>query len=263
MEIIVLIKQVPEIGEAKIDPKTGTLNRKGISLTINPIDLNAIELALQIKEEQGGKIRAITMGPESAEKALREALALGCDEAFLLTGQEFAASDTYATAYALAQLVTFLKPWEVIITGEKAIDGDTGQVGPAVASFLNIPILTYAIQCQLVNRSLFLIERTIESGVQRITLPPPFLITVTKGMNAPRFPTLRGKISARQQEIQKFNAQSLGISVDSIGLSGSPTRVVKVENFKIERKGKILKDMDPVLMADQLVQFLVERGACK
>ncbi|HAX97919.1 MAG TPA: electron transfer flavoprotein subunit beta [Candidatus Atribacteria bacterium] len=261
MEIIVLIKQVPEIGEAKIDPKTGTLNRKGIPLTINPIDLNAIELALQIKEELGGKVRVITMGPESAEKVLREALALGCDEAFLLTGQEFAASDTYATAFALAQLVIYLKPWDIIITGEKAIDGDTGQVGPAVAAFLNIPILTYAIRCQLIDRFLFLIDRTIESGVQRITLSPPFLITVTKGMNVPRFPTLRGKIAARQQEIQKFGAHSLSIPVDSIGLSGSPTRVVKVENFKIERKGKILKDMDPMLMADQLVQFLIERGA--
>lgn len=261
MEIIILIKQVPEIGEAKIDPKTGTLNRKGIPLTINPIDLNAIELALQIKEEHGGKVRVISMGPQSAEKALREALALGCDEAFLLTGQEFAASDTYATAYALTRLVTFLKPWDLVITGEKAIDGDTGQVGPAIASFLNIPILTYAIRCQLIHQSHFLIERAIESGVQRIILPPPFLITVTKGMNIPRFPTLRGKIAARQREIKKFDAQSLGISADSIGLSGSPTRVVKIENFKIERKGKILKDMDPTAMADQLVQFLIERGA--
>ena len=261
MEMIVLIKQVPEIGEAKIDPQTGTLNRKGIPLTINPIDLNAIELALQIKENHSGTIRVVTMGPEFAEKALREALALGCDEAFLLTGNEFAASDTYATSYALAQFITFLKPWDIIITGEKAIDGDTGQVGPEVASFLDIPILTYAIHCQMINHSYFLIKRTIETGIQKITLPPPFLITVTKGMNTPRFPTLRGKVAARQREIRKFNAQSLHLLPDYIEFRGSATRVVKIHNCKIDRKGVILKDLDSRLMADKFVEFLNERGA--
>ena len=261
METIVLIKQVPEIGEAKIDPETGTLNRKGIPNTINPIDLNAIELALQIKEKNGGSVRVVTMGPVFAEKALREALALGCDEAFLLTGNEFAASDTYATSYALAQFVTHLKPWDILIAGEKAIDGDTGQVGPGVASFLNIPILTYAIHCQLIDQFHFLIERTIETGIQRITIPPPFLITVTKGMNTPRFPTLKGKISARLNDIKKFDAQSLSLPPDTIGYPGSPTRVVKVENYQIERKGKILKDMDVIAMAEEFVRFLLERGA--
>jgi len=261
MKTIVLIKQVPEIGEAKIDSITGTLNRKGIPFTMNPIDLNAIELALQIKESNGGTVRVVTMGPEFAEKALREALALGCDEAFLLTGNEFAASDTYATSYALSQCIAWLKPWDVIICGEKAIDGDTGQVGPGIASFLNIPIISYALHCQMVNQFHFIIERTIETGVQKIEIAPPFLITVTKGINIPRFPTLKGKLSARKAEIQKMNAQSLNISTDSIGYHGSPTRVIKVENFKIERKGKILKDIEVSLMADEFIQFLSERGA--
>lgn len=260
MKSIVLIKQVPEISEAKIDPVTGTLNRKGIPLTINPIDLNAIELALQIKEKNGGTVRVVTMGPEFAEKALKEALALGCDEAFLLTGNEFATSDTYATAYALSQLITFLKPWDIIICGEKAIDGDTGQVGPGIASFLNIPIITYVLNCQLVDQPHFKIERTIETGVQRIEIIPPFLITVTKGINVPRFPTLKGKLLARKAKIQKMNAQSLDIDVNSIGYYGSPTRVIKVEDFKIERKGKVLKDIDISMMANEFIDFLSERG---
>lgn len=260
MKNIVLIKQVPEIGEAKIDPLTGTLNRKEIPLTINPIDLNAIELALQIKEKVGGTVQVITMGPEYAVKVLREALALGCDEAFHLIGNEFAASDTYATSYALSQAIKSLKPWDIIISGEKAIDGDTGQVGPGIASFLNIPIISYALRCQIIDSTRFVIERTIERGVQRIEITPPFLITVTKGINISRFPTLKGKIQARNMKIQKMNAQTLHLSPDYIGYHGSPTRVIKLENYKIERKGKILKDMETSLMAKAFVEFLNEQG---
>jgi len=143
MHLIVPIKQVPETDQVRMDPETGTVIRKGLSAIINPLDLYALETALQIKESHGGKITALSMGPKLAEKALREALALGCDQAVLLTDRKFAGSDTWATAYTLSRAIRKLSPIDLIICGERATDGDTGQVGPGIASFLDLPLATY------------------------------------------------------------------------------------------------------------------------
>jgi electron transfer flavoprotein beta subunit len=143
MKIIVPIKQVPETSQVKINEETGTVIREGVENIINPLDLYAIELAIELKEEQGGTITVISMGPPKAEIALREAIAMGADEAILLSGKEFAGSDTWTTAYALATLIKKIQPFDLIISGERATDGDTGQVGPGIASFLNLPLSTY------------------------------------------------------------------------------------------------------------------------
>lgn len=143
MRIIVPIKQVPETSNVKMDPVTGVMIRKGLEAIINPLDLYAIEIALRIKEDCGGEVVAISMGPQKAEKALREAIAMGCDDGILLSDRKFGGSDTYATGYTLAQAVKKIGEFDLIICGERATDGDTGQVGPAIAALLGLPLVTY------------------------------------------------------------------------------------------------------------------------
>jgi electron transfer flavoprotein beta subunit len=235
--------------------------RKGLSAIINPLDLYALETALQIKETHGGRITALSMGPKLAEKALREALALGCDQAVLLTDRKFAGSDTWATAYTLSQAIRKLSPFDLIICGERATDGDTGQVGPGIASFLDLPLATY------VDRHLGFIDdgvrvrRMVEAGSETIWTQLPAVITVVKDIAHPRFPTLRQKLIAKKSEVTTWNADDLGLDPVSLGLSGSPTRVVKIENSKLSRAGELIKANSPEEIdhaADRIIAFLVE-----
>ena len=149
MEIIVPIKQVPETSNVKMDPETGTMIRAGVETVVNPLDLYAIETALVLREQYGGSVRAITMGPPPAEKALREAVAMGCDDGVLVSDRKFGGSDTWATSYTLAQAIRSLAPYDLIITGERATDGDTAQVGPGIAAWLDIPLATYVARVRV------------------------------------------------------------------------------------------------------------------
>ena len=143
LKIVVCIKQVPETGNVRMDEKTGTMVREGVESIINPLDLYAIEVALLLKEEHGGIVTVISMGPPGAEKAVREAMAMGCDEGGLISDRAFAGSDTHATSYALSKAIEKLAPYDLILCGERATDGDTSQVGPGIASFLGLPVSTY------------------------------------------------------------------------------------------------------------------------
>ena len=143
MQIVVPIKQVPETDQVHMDPETGTMIRRGLAAVINPLDLYALETALQIKDKQEATITVLSMGPLLAEKALIEAIAMGCDRGILLTDRKFAGSDTWATSYTLSRAIQKLMPVDLIICGERATDGDTGQVGPGIASFLDLPLTTY------------------------------------------------------------------------------------------------------------------------
>jgi electron transfer flavoprotein beta subunit len=261
MHLIVPIKQVPETDQVRMDPETGTVIRKGLSAIINPLDLYALETALQIKETHGGRITALSMGPKLAEKALREALALGCDQAVLLTDRKFAGSDTWATAYTLSQAIRKLSPFDLIICGERATDGDTGQVGPGIASFLDLPLATY------VDRHLGFIDdgvrvrRMVEAGSETIWTQLPAVITVVKDIAHPRFPTLRQKLDAKKAEVMVWGAQDLNLDEGSLGLSGSPTRVVNIEKSKLSRQGEMIEAFSPEQIddaADKIVAFLRE-----
>jgi electron transfer flavoprotein beta subunit len=261
MRIIVPIKQVPETDQVQMDPETGTVIRRGLSAIINPLDLYALETALQIKETHGGTIIALSMGPKLAEKALREALALGCDRAILLTDRKFAGSDTWATAYTLSQAIRKCYPIDLIICGERATDGDTGQVGPGIASFLDLPLATY------VDRTLGFVDgglrvrRMVESGSETIWTQLPSVITVVKDIAHPRFPTLKQKLNTKKSEVITWDANDLELDPVSLGLSGSPTRVVKIENSKLSREGELIKATSPEDIdhaADRIIAFLVE-----
>lgn len=262
MKIIVPIKQVPETSRVKINEETGTIIRDGVENIINPLDLYAIEVALNLREDNGGKVTVISMGPPKAETALREAIAMGADEAILISGKEFAGSDTWATAYVLSALIEKIKPYDLVITGERATDGDTGQVGPAIASFLDIPISTYTRKIDRIDNNHIITERLIEEGYERLKLPLPSLLTVIKEIAYPRLPTLRGKQKARSIDIPVNSSKELQVQEEKIGLAGSPTRVVKIYRPKVTRKGTLLqvKDENTLIQAvDRLILYLKDK----
>ena len=262
VNIIIPIKQVPETSNVKMDKETGTMIRDGVETVINPLDLYAIESGIRLKEERGGKITVCTMGPPSAGKVLKEAIAMGCDEGILISDKRFAGADTYATSYTLSQAIKMIGVYDLVIAGERATDGDTGQVGPGIAAWLDIPLATYVSKIYDVNERSLTVERLVEDGYQVLELPLPALITVVKAIGVPRLPTLRGKKRARATDISVFSTENMNLDHNAIGLKGSPTRVVKIDYPQVARKGKIITvDGDDGLehALNDLLEFLQKR----
>ena len=243
MRIIVLIKQVPDTTEIKVDPKTGTLIREGVESIINPDDRHAIELAVTLKEQCGGNSIAISMGPTQAIDAISEALGMGIDEGVLLTDKNLAGADTWATSFTLGRAIRKLKKYDLIICGRQAIDGDTAQIGPQIAEFLNLPQLTYVRKVEEINEERIIVQRALEDGYERMESPLPALITVIGEVNKPRYPGVAFLIDACKEKapIKIWDAADLGVKVQEIGLSGSLTRVIKTFSPKTKREGEILK----------------------
>jgi electron transfer flavoprotein beta subunit len=263
MRIIVPIKQVPETKSVKMDEKTGTVIREGVESIINPLDLYAIELAVRLKERCGATTVALTMGPPKAEEALREALAMGLDEAIFVTDRAFAGSDTWATAYVLAEAVRQSGPFDLIICGERATDGDTGQVGPEMAAYLDLPTATYVNHCREVGDGECRVGRLIEDGTEWLTLKLPALLTVVKEVSDPRLPTLRGKQRARQAPIPRLGMAELKLNPDWLGLKGSPTRVAKIFRPKVARQCEKIPAQDETQIPEavgRLVEFLKKKN---
>jgi len=263
LKIIVLIKQVPETSNVKMDPKTGTMIRKGIEQIINPLDLYAIEEAIRLKKKHGGEITTISMGPRSAEKALRESIAMGCDKGILLSNRAFAGADTWSTSYVLAKAIERMGKYDVIFCGERATDGDTGQVGPGIASWLDIPFLTYVSEIKKVEKNIIEAERNVESGYQILEIEKPALFTVVKEINFPRLPTLSGKKKAREIDIPVWGTEDIDVEKENLGLNGSPTRVVKISKPKVSRSGKMYKpDSEDALeeTVNNIIEFLETKG---
>ena len=244
MRIIVPIKQVPETSNVKMDPETGTMIREGVEQIINPLDLYAIEEGIILKERFGGEVIVLSMGPPKAEIAIREAIAMGCDNGILLTDKAFAGADTYATSYTISQAVRRLGNFDLILCGERATDGDTGQVGPGIGAWLGIPFVTYVSSIKEVNTDHVVVERMVEEGYEVLKVKLPALLTVVKEINYPRLPTLRGKQRAKKIDIIKWGPGDIDAEKNKIGLNGSPTRVVKIDKPKIARNGKIFTVKD-------------------
>ncbi len=255
MHIIVFIKQVPDTTNVRINPETNTLIREGVECIVNPFDMYAIEEAIRLKEKRGGKVTAITMGPPQAESALREALALGVDEAILISNKAFAGSDTWATSLTLARAVEKIGDYDLIICGKQAIDGDTAQVGPGIAAHLRIPQITFVKKIEELSDRSVRAERMLEEGFQVVESPLPALLTVVKEINEPRLPSLRGKMKANKAAIPIWGPEEMGLVPDQIGLKGSPTYVTRI--FTPERKGsgKIFRG-EPEQVAEQLLEEL-------
>lgn len=241
MNIIVCIKQVPETTEVRINPETNTLMREGVKSVINPFDLYAIEEGVRIKEKSGGKVTVLTMGPPQAETALREALSLGADEAILLSDRAFAGSDTWATSYTLACAIRRIKDYDLIICGKQASDGDTAQVGPGIATHLDIPQVTYVKKIEEIKDKSVRVERMTEEGYEIIESDFPALFTVVKEINSPRMPGLRGLMRAKSAKIIHWTHKDLEANAENLGLGGSPTQVVKIFTPPPRAKGEMLE----------------------
>ena len=255
MKIVVCIKQVPDTTDVKINPETNTLIREGVESIINPFDMYAIEEAARLKERFNGQATVITMGPPQAESALREALSLGIDSAIHLCDRAFAGSDTWATSLILAKAIEKIGGCDLVICGKQASDGDTAQVGPGIATHLDLPQATYVRRIDSVHLDtdpkIMVVERLLEEGYELIELQLPALITVVKEINEPRLPSLRGKMSSRKAEIILWSNKDLGLSENQIGLNGSPTQVVKIFTPPHKEGGKTFQG-EPKEVVEQL-----------
>ncbi len=261
LKIAVLIKQVPATDKVKMDEKTGTMIRSEIESEMNPLDMYAVEEAVRLKEEHpDARVSVISMGPSQAIDAIREAISMGCDDGYLVSDRKFAGADTLATAYTLSAVINELGGFDLIFSGERATDGETGQVGPSVATQLGIPVVTYVSKVEEVKSGIIRVHRSIEGGKEIVEVSLPALISVIKEINEPRIPNLSGKIKARAVRIPILTADDVGVSLDKVGLSGSPTRVVKIFYPKLSRSGKILRVQNVESVVEELVDFMRSRG---
>jgi electron transfer flavoprotein beta subunit len=236
MNIVVCIKQVPDTNEVKIDPKTGTLIREGVPSIINPDDKNALEEALVLKEKAGAKVTVISMGPPQAESALREAIAMGADEAILISDRAFAGADTLATSNALAGALRKLD-YDIIFAGRQAIDGDTAQVGPEIAEHLGIPQITYVEKVEVEGDSLK-VQRAWEDGYEVIKVKTPVLLTAIKELNEPRYMHMANIFEAYKKEVKIWSAADIDVDKSLLGLAGSPTKVKRSSTKEPKGQGE-------------------------
>ncbi len=265
MLVIACIKQVPDTTQVQIDPVTNTLVREGIPFIINPYDTHALEESLRLKDRYGLRSVALSMGPPNAETALRKALALGVDEAVLLSDRVFGGADTLSTSNVLASAIRRLAADEevgLVICGKQTIDGDTAQVGPGIAVRLGYSQLTLVDRIEHLD---FLghrirVRRKLEGRYEIVEARLPALITVVREINRPRYPNVPMRLAAERAQVTVWNNDVLRLDVNSIGLKGSPTWVSRI--FSPERvKGEIIGDgmCDPVGTAELLVEQLLER----
>ncbi len=254
MHYIVCIKQVPNTTEIKIDPKTNTLVREGVESILNPFDTYAIEEAVRLKEANGGKITAISMGPPQCEATLREAVSLGADEIILLSDRRFAGADTWATSLTLAAAIKKIGSYTLVLTGQQAIDGDTAQVGPGIAAHLDIPQVCFVRKIESIDCNKAVVQRLMEDGYDRVEMKLPGVISVVKEINTPRLPSLRGKKNAKSVELTIWNCDDLGLDEKATGLNGSPTQVMNIFTPQHDKK---VEKFDGA--ADEAVELIVRQ----
>jgi electron transfer flavoprotein alpha/beta subunit len=229
LKIVVCIKQVPDTTNVRINPETNTLMREGVDSIINPFDMYALEEGIRLREKHGGTVVALSMGPPQVE-------------AVLLSDRSFAGADTLATAYTLARGIRKVGKVDVILMGRQAIDGDTGQVGPGVAENLGLPHITEIRKIEEVGEDKsIVVERLLEDGYVRLKTRLPVLLTVVKEINEPRLPSLKGKMAAKKAEIPVWSAGELELDPQRIGLTGSPTQVMKIFTPPRPSGGKIFE----------------------
>ncbi|MCX7911445.1 MAG: electron transfer flavoprotein subunit beta/FixA family protein [Dehalococcoidales bacterium] len=257
MNIIVCIKQVPKTAQVKIDSRTNTLIRQGVESIINPFDTYALEEGVRLRERHGGKVTVISMGPPQAETALREAISLGADEAILLTDRAFAGADTWATAYTLSRAIMRLATYDLIICGRQTFDGDTGQVGPELAEMLGIPFVAYVSAIEEIRDRYLRVRRMVEEGYEVIETGLPALITVTKEINQPRLPSLRGIMKSKSAPVPAWGAKELDVDPSRVGLNGSATQVIRIFFPERTHQAEIITG-SPEEQADRLVAKLRE-----
>jgi electron transfer flavoprotein beta subunit len=287
---VVLVKQVPDTHNitGNVMKKDGTLNRAALPAIFNPEDLNALEMALQVRERYGGQVTVLTMGPPQAAEVLRDALHRGADRVILLSDRKFAGADTLATSYTLTRAIQKLDSYDMIFCGRQAIDGDTAQVGPQTAEKLGIPQITYAETVISLEGDEIVVQRALPMGSELVQCSLPCLLTVVASANQPRPPSARKRVeyklaatpleyrsllkkwpefeteealdaylAERNLKLPLWTAADLGVDEERLGLSGSPTQVYKVNFVVLESTGskEVPADQDGIeALLEELVQ---------
>lgn len=262
MRIAVCVKQVPDTNEIRINPETGTLIRDGVPSILNNDDANALEQALQLKDaDPKTEVVAITMGPPQAKEMLQECLAMGADEAILLSDRALGGSDTWATSNALAAGLRKAGPFDLIFAGRQAIDGDTAQVGPQIAEKLGLPQVTYVKEFSLEGDAVT-VKRALEDGYEKLKVKLPCVLTAIKELNVPRYMSVPGILRAAKAEIPVWSAEDIGVDKTTVGLKASPTNVFR--SFTPKPKGKgitvegdIPKELAGNLLADLRAKHII------
>jgi len=266
MLVVTCVKQVPDTTQVKVDPNTGTLIREGVPFIINPFDTHALEESLRLKDKYGFRVAVISMGPPNTEVTLKKALALGADEAILLSDRAFGGADTLATSLVLAEAIKRLGQKEevaMVICGRQTIDGDTAQVGPGIATRLGYSQLTLVDRIENVDLQAkkVKVSRRLEGRHEIVEAPLPAMIAVLRDINRPRYPTVPMRLMAEESPVTLWNNKVMGLRDDTIGLKGSATQVRRI--FSPQRaKGEILGNgaNNPQEAANLLVDKLIEKG---
>jgi len=262
MKIVVCIKQVPATGDATIDPETKRIVREGLKSVLNPFDLYAVEEAVRLKEKIGGEVIALSMGPLSAMSSLREAISMGADSGILLSDKAFGGSDTWATSYVLAKAIENVGDVDLVVCGKQAIDGDTAQVGPGIAASLDWAQATYVEDINTINAKYITVSRMNEDGYDVCELDFPAVLTVVKGINVPRVPTLKGVLASKHVDIPILKPDDIGADPEKIGLLPSPTRVVKTgppppRNAVTQKVDGLPADCARVLVSELIARSII------
>ena len=245
LQMLVCVKQVPDVDQMKMDPETGTLIRAGVPAILNPLDANALSAALSVKESWGGEITLITMGPPNAEAVLRECLAVGADRAILVTDRAFGNADTLATSYSIASAAKQYGKYDLIFCGKETLDGATGQMGAQLAERFDSAQVTSACLIKEVDeeRQTLIVERELETGVETLEVKMPCLFTMEKTNYPARIPNLKGKMRAKKAEIVTVTANDIpGLDRARIGDPGSPTKVPRMFPPVLPEPGMIIDE---------------------
>ena len=262
MKIVVCVKQVPEVTNVQVDPKTGTLIREGVKSILNPFCEYALDHAVRIKHSVPDvSITVVTMGPPQARDVLTRSFELGADEGILITDRKFAGADTWATSLTLAEAIrTAVPDFELVLVGKQAIDGDTAQVGPEIAEILGLPQITYGVEVALAsNRRQVRVTQEVEKGYEVIEATLPALITCSKGEVVRRAPSFKDVIISRKKPIKEIKASDLDIPEEQLGLQGSYTQVVKVFPPPAKKSSLLLQNLEAAEAARQIFGFLKEK----
>jgi electron transfer flavoprotein beta subunit len=261
-EIIVCFKHVIDETELRIDRTNNKINFEGAKTKISDDDKNAIEEAVRLKEKNGGSITGVCLSSSAdAKKSVKEALAMGCDRARLVSDPAFQEQDAVATAYVLAQAIKKIGKYDIIISSTGTTDSYTGIVGPALAEFLDLPQLTFASKITLAGNNIT-VDRLLEDGVETVEAESPVLVTVSREINQPRFPTLLQIMGAGKKELLEWNAAALGIDPSMVGKAGSRVEVTSLNVPKSSRK-KIIFEGSPAEAAARMAEVLVKEGVVK
>ena len=263
MKILVCVKQAPDVNLVKMDPETGNLIRTGVPTMLNPLDGNALEAAVRVKEKYGAEITVITMGPPMAESTLRDCLAVGADRAVLISGRPFGGADTLSTSYAIAAAAAMEGSFDLVFAGKESVDGATGQMGPQLAERMGMAQITNAILVNEIDMAAGIIvaEREVEKGVEVIEARLPCLLTIEKKNYPARLPGLKGKLAAKKAVIKVYDENNIdGLDLQRIGVPGSGTIVPEIYPPKLPELGQILNEGGDMENVVRVVNILAEQG---